>query len=104
MGDEPWPQRDLVERIFGPSEARAESAPHTQNDVEQFFLDHPEAHVCARGVNPFTGAFSEIFERQEITIDDLYQGPPYFKNGFLDWLKVEMKYNPEWKERYADTR
>jgi len=71
--------------------------------VERYFEEHPEAHQAAR-VNPFTGEPQpgHIFERREIT--DPPQHGPYipelmFPKGFLDWLKTEMKYNPEMREQ-----
>ena len=103
-----FPDYGEIEKIIDQQieEARGEPAPQTDSppDVVQFWLDHPDAHVCfkVRVVNPFTGKteIEGIWERQEITIDDLYQGPPYFKEGFLDYLKTTMKYNPEWREHH----
>ena len=70
--------------------------------IARFWQEHDEAHQVYLGLNPFTGRYEAVFERQEV--DYQSYGPAYFpaKSGsFLGNLKAEMESNPEWKEHYG---
>jgi len=74
-----------------------------QDKLQQFWEEHPDAHQAVFGakVNPFTGEVrgGDFYERQHNWPQHTVFDPASFPKGFLDWLKTEMKYNPEMKEK-----
>jgi hypothetical protein len=95
-----WPPQKIAIDRPAVSENREELR---QEKLQRFWEENPEAHVALFGgtFNPFTGAVNggEIFERQHNWPPHTAFDPASFPKGFLDWLKTEMKYNPEMKEK-----
>lgn len=89
--------------VLRPSDPAAGIEDIRKAAAERYFEEHEDAHVTLVGgvFSPFTGEVrgGSIFERQHNWPPHTVFDPESFPKGFLTWLKTEMKYNPEMREK-----